>query len=256
MNRLLRLYPREWRERYGDELAAILEERPAGPSLVLDVIRGALDAHVRAARGRGSVAPGLAHIAAASTVGPVLSPAATPVVPSAFGWRDVDERVAGGMSRRQLLRRSLGAAVGLWVLEVSAGLIGYLWPNLSSGFGVGSRWATCPRSPQGRPSLGRRFGTVRPPTSRRRGRTSSWSTLPSPSGTATTWTDRARRPTSGRSTSAVRISAADPTSASRTTGSNVPATSRDTTGWGSRSGSSDRPHAAWIGSPSACPVAC
>jgi len=135
MNRLLRLYPREWRERYGDELAAILEERPAGPSLVLDVIRGALDAHVRAARGRGSVAPGLAHIAAASTVSPVLSPAATPVVPSAFGWRDVDGRVAGGMSRRQLLRRSLGAAVGLWVLEVSAGLIGYLWPNLSSGFG-------------------------------------------------------------------------------------------------------------------------
>ena len=59
MNPLLRLYPREWRERYGDELAAILEERPAGPSLVLDVIRGALDAHVRAARGRGSRGTGV-----------------------------------------------------------------------------------------------------------------------------------------------------------------------------------------------------
>ena len=40
MNPLLRLYPREWRERYGDELAAILEERPVGPSLVLDVDPG------------------------------------------------------------------------------------------------------------------------------------------------------------------------------------------------------------------------
>jgi len=41
----------------------------------------------------------------------------------------------GGMSRRQLLRRSLGAGVGLWLLEVSAGTLGFLWPNLAGGFG-------------------------------------------------------------------------------------------------------------------------
>jgi cytochrome b6-f complex iron-sulfur subunit len=40
-----------------------------------------------------------------------------------------------GLSRRQLIRRSLGAGVGLWLLEVGAGTIGFLWPNLSSGFG-------------------------------------------------------------------------------------------------------------------------
>ena len=40
-----------------------------------------------------------------------------------------------GLSRRQLIRRSLGAAVGLWVLEVTGGTVGFLWPNLSSGFG-------------------------------------------------------------------------------------------------------------------------
>src|SRR6187455_3250078 len=40
-----------------------------------------------------------------------------------------------GLSRRQLIRRSLGAGVGLWLLEVSGGTIGFLWPNLSSGFG-------------------------------------------------------------------------------------------------------------------------
>ena len=40
-----------------------------------------------------------------------------------------------GLSRRQLIRRSLGAGVGLWLLEVGCGTVGFLWPNLSSGFG-------------------------------------------------------------------------------------------------------------------------
>src|SRR5918996_2710901 len=40
-----------------------------------------------------------------------------------------------GLSRRQLLRTSLGAAVGLWLLEVTAATLGFLWPNLEGGFG-------------------------------------------------------------------------------------------------------------------------
>jgi cytochrome b6-f complex iron-sulfur subunit len=40
-----------------------------------------------------------------------------------------------GLSRRQLLRTSLGAGVGLWLLEVTAGSLGFLWPNLAGGFG-------------------------------------------------------------------------------------------------------------------------
>jgi cytochrome b6-f complex iron-sulfur subunit len=40
-----------------------------------------------------------------------------------------------GLSRRQLLRRSIGAGMGLWFLEVLAGTLGFLWPNLSGGFG-------------------------------------------------------------------------------------------------------------------------
>jgi cytochrome b6-f complex iron-sulfur subunit len=40
-----------------------------------------------------------------------------------------------GISRRRLLRTSLGAGVGLWLAEVGAGTIGFLWPNLSGGFG-------------------------------------------------------------------------------------------------------------------------
>src|SRR4051812_36674951 len=40
-----------------------------------------------------------------------------------------------GMSRRTLIRRSIGAAVGLWLLELTGGILGFLWPNLSRGFG-------------------------------------------------------------------------------------------------------------------------
>lgn len=41
-----------------------------------------------------------------------------------------------GLSRRQLLRRTLGAGVGLWLLELGGGTLAFLWPNLSSGFGA------------------------------------------------------------------------------------------------------------------------
>jgi cytochrome b6-f complex iron-sulfur subunit len=40
-----------------------------------------------------------------------------------------------GISRRQLLRYSIGGAFLLWTLELLAGTIGFLWPNLSGGFG-------------------------------------------------------------------------------------------------------------------------
>lgn len=40
-----------------------------------------------------------------------------------------------GVSRRELLRGSLAAAMGLWLVEVTAGSIGFLWPNLQGKFG-------------------------------------------------------------------------------------------------------------------------
>jgi hypothetical protein len=42
----LRLYPRAWRARYGDELAALLEARTPSLEDRLDLVRGALDAHL------------------------------------------------------------------------------------------------------------------------------------------------------------------------------------------------------------------
>jgi cytochrome b6-f complex iron-sulfur subunit len=58
-----------------------------------------------------------------------------PTALSAQARREMRSGQPAGLSRRQLIRRSVGAGVGLWLLEVTAGTIGFLWPNLSSGFG-------------------------------------------------------------------------------------------------------------------------
>ena len=43
---LIRLYPRRWRQRYGDELEALLEEQPARHRIFVDIVRGAFSQHV------------------------------------------------------------------------------------------------------------------------------------------------------------------------------------------------------------------
>jgi hypothetical protein len=48
---LVRLYPPAWRRRYEDEFLAVLESRGVGPSVALDIARGAFDAWVRGPRG-------------------------------------------------------------------------------------------------------------------------------------------------------------------------------------------------------------
>lgn len=44
--RLVALYPKAWRRRYGAGLAALLDETTATPGVVLDVVRGAAAAHL------------------------------------------------------------------------------------------------------------------------------------------------------------------------------------------------------------------
>jgi hypothetical protein len=41
---LVRLYPRAWRERYGDEFTELVQSQPFRPRLLLDILAGALDA--------------------------------------------------------------------------------------------------------------------------------------------------------------------------------------------------------------------
>jgi hypothetical protein len=44
---LLRLYPKAWRKRYGDEFAEIVARQRLSPRLLIDIIGGAVDARLR-----------------------------------------------------------------------------------------------------------------------------------------------------------------------------------------------------------------
>jgi hypothetical protein len=43
---MLRLYPRSWRDRYGGELAELFASAPVSPSLIIDLVAGAIDARL------------------------------------------------------------------------------------------------------------------------------------------------------------------------------------------------------------------
>jgi cytochrome b6-f complex iron-sulfur subunit len=64
-----------------------------------------------------------------------VEPADKPQALTSQALKSMRHEQVQGMSRRRLLRTSLGAGVGLWLLEVTAGTIGFIWPNLAGGFG-------------------------------------------------------------------------------------------------------------------------
>ena len=64
-----------------------------------------------------------------------VEPASKPQAITKEAIKAMRNEAPAGISRRRLLRTSLGAGVGLWLFEVAAGTIGFLWPNLSGGFG-------------------------------------------------------------------------------------------------------------------------
>jgi hypothetical protein len=84
MSRLLRLYPRAWRDRYGDEMAAILESRPLGMAGRLDLLAGALDAQLRDRR-RGDIPASGVVVHRAVAVPAVAAGLLWVIVVAAFG---------------------------------------------------------------------------------------------------------------------------------------------------------------------------
>ena len=64
-----------------------------------------------------------------------VEPADKPQALTAVAITALRHQQVKGISRRQMLRYSIGGVVGLWFLEVLAGTIGFVWPNLSGGFG-------------------------------------------------------------------------------------------------------------------------
>ena len=64
-----------------------------------------------------------------------VEPAAKPQALTKEAIKSLRKQQVQGLSRRQLMRTALGTGIGLWLLEISAGTIGFVWPNLSGGFG-------------------------------------------------------------------------------------------------------------------------
>ena len=64
-----------------------------------------------------------------------VEPSARPLAITSAALKVLRREQVKGISRRRLLRTSLFAGVGLWIAEIGAGSIGFLWPNLVGGFG-------------------------------------------------------------------------------------------------------------------------
>jgi cytochrome b6-f complex iron-sulfur subunit len=64
-----------------------------------------------------------------------VEPSDKPQALTAEAIKSLRHEQVQGISRREILRGSLAAAMGLWLLEVTAGTIGFLWPNLTGQFG-------------------------------------------------------------------------------------------------------------------------
>lgn len=86
--RWLRLYPRDWQERYGVELIGAIDARPFDRRARLDLVRGALDAHLNPLTppSIGLVAPVVAGIAWIAAGTATLVEPAPPDWPGYFVW--------------------------------------------------------------------------------------------------------------------------------------------------------------------------
>ena len=108
-SRYLGLYPRAWRERYGDELEALLEEERVGLRTRFDLVRGALDAHLHPAV--PSRVPVLAAVtASALAVAHAIALATQPVATEWPGYLDDALPLIAGC-----VAASIPALIGLWL---------------------------------------------------------------------------------------------------------------------------------------------
>jgi hypothetical protein len=108
-SRYVGLYPRAWRDRYGDELQEVLERERLGIRTRLDLVRGALDAHLH------PVAPSRLPVLAAVTasalaVSHAIALAAQPVATDWPGYQEESLPVIIGS-----VAASIPALIGLWL---------------------------------------------------------------------------------------------------------------------------------------------
>jgi len=128
--RYVGLYPRAWRDRYGDELEAVLEQDGLGLKTRLDLVRGAVDAHLHPAA--PSPLPVIAALSASAfAVAHALAIAAQPVPTDWPGY--LDEALPLVVASVLAL---IPAVIGLWLklgdrdgwmgrLGIIVGIVGY-----------------------------------------------------------------------------------------------------------------------------------
>jgi hypothetical protein len=113
MNRLLRLYPAIWRDRYGAEFEALLADRPPGLRDRLDIARGALDARLRPQLSRADDGAGRRSWHPAVVGATVLGGALFVVAAWAVGSQD-----PAGLEYRDATITLLAAWIGALLLAV------------------------------------------------------------------------------------------------------------------------------------------
>jgi hypothetical protein len=145
-NRFVALYPRPWRDRYGDELQEVLEQDGSGFRTRLDLIRGAIDAHLHpAARSPIPVVAALSAsaFAAAHAIGLASQPVPTEwpgyledalpliiasvafLIPALIGlWLRLGD-ADGALGRVGVLLAVVGHAAWLVALLAAAARFGY-----------------------------------------------------------------------------------------------------------------------------------
>lgn len=62
VKRLLRLYPRAWRERYSAEMAVLVEDLPTGLGVAIDLLLGAGAAYASVIRGNRILSSAAAYV--------------------------------------------------------------------------------------------------------------------------------------------------------------------------------------------------
>ena len=127
MRWLLRLFPRAWRERYGNELLELLTETGLSTRDLLDILRAALDARLRPQLPvlRPSAAAGLMAMSdeRLSQVQPLARQLASRPHSSA------------PLTRRTFLRNTVLGSVAVAALQLTGGLVAFAWPHKTSRFG-------------------------------------------------------------------------------------------------------------------------
>jgi cytochrome b6-f complex iron-sulfur subunit len=127
MRWLLRLYPRAWRERYGEELLALIEETGLSVGAAVDLLRAAVDARRQPQLPLLTPSPAAGVMAMSSERLARVQPAARQL--NGRGERRVT------LSRRTFLRNSVLGSLAVVGLQLAGGAVAYAWPLKTSRFG-------------------------------------------------------------------------------------------------------------------------